>query len=162
MTALWKCMQIFPEMLLSFTETVNMERKLVSRYTQIDIKSVHPCVHHERGPGNTHAVWSTHPRSTPSQSAPMECPLSESSDCLLIKGALNAPQGSGSTVNIIISLADTLGRLFSSRSLVFTCSYAWSPPFVCLANQQGHSHGDGSYPPRRLRKGDPLITMPPS
>lgn len=37
-------MQIFPEMLLSFTKTVNMDRKLVSRYTQIDIKSVHPCV----------------------------------------------------------------------------------------------------------------------
>lgn len=49
-------------------------------------------------------------------------------ECLLIKGALNAPQGSGSTVNIIISLADTLGRLFSSRSPVYTCSYAWSPP----------------------------------
>lgn len=57
----------------------------------------------------------------------MEFPQSESSDCLLIKGELNAPRGSGSTLNIVISLADTRGRLFSSRSLVFSCSDAWSP-----------------------------------
>ena len=72
---------------------------------------------------------------------------------------MSAPQGSDSTLNIIISLADTLRHWFPSWSLVFGCSNARSPPFVCLANQPGHSRGDGSYPPRQRRKGDVLITM---
>lgn len=33
------------------------------------------------------------------------------------------------------------------------------PAFICLANQPGHSHGDGSHPPRLPRKVDPLISM---
>lgn len=62
-----------------------------------------------------------------------------SSNCHLIKREMSVPQGSGLTLNIIISLPGTLSLLLSSRSLVFGCSDAWSPYLsVWLISQAIH------------------------
>lgn len=75
-----------------------------------------------------------HAGSVPSQSVPLEYPLSECSNYRLIRGKLKAPQGSGSTLNIIISLADTRGRLFSSRSFPLVVVIS-GLPFVWIISQ---------------------------